>query len=45
LVLIDEKLAETNHFTSDLTGRVDDMEKRIEELESMGDFEELRGEM
>ena len=30
---------------SNLTGRVDDMEKRIEELESMGDLEEFRAEM
>ena len=42
LVPIDDKLAEINHSMSDLTGRVDDMEKCIEELESMGDFEELR---
>ena len=44
-VLVDDKLAEINHSMSTLTGKVDDMEKRIEELESMGDIEEFRAEM
>jgi len=44
-VLVDENLVEINHSMSDLTGRVDDVEKRIEELKSMGDFEELCGEV
>jgi len=44
-VLVDDKLAEINHSLSDITGRADDMEKRIEELESMGNFEEFRAEM
>lgn len=44
-VLVNDKLAKINHSMSDLMGRVDNMEKRIEELESTGDFEEFRAEM
>ena len=44
-VLVDDKLTEVNNSILTLTGRVDEMEKRIEELESEGDLEELRGEM
>ena len=44
-VLVDDKLADVNNSIITLTGRVDEMEKRIEELESEGDLVELRGEM
>ena len=44
-VLIDDRLAEINDSIITLTGRVDEMEKRIKELESEGDVKELRGEM
>ena len=44
-VLVDERLAEINNFMATLTGRVDDMEKQLEELECMGNFEELCGEV
>ena len=44
-VLVDDKLAEINDSIVTLMGCVDEMEKRIEELEFEGDFEELRGEM
>ena len=44
-VLIDEKVAEINDSIITLTGRVDEMEKRIEKLESEGDVEKLHGEM
>ena len=44
-ILVDDKLAEVNDFIITLTGRVDEMEKRIEELKSEGDLEELCGEM
>jgi len=44
-VLVDDKLAEVNNSIITLTGRVDEMETRIKELESEGDLEELRGEM
>jgi len=44
-ILVDDKLAEINHSMSNLTARVDDMEKRIEELKSTGDLEEFRAEM
>jgi len=40
--LVDDKLTEVNNSIITLTGRVDEMEKRIEELESEGDLEELR---
>jgi soluble cytochrome b562 len=43
--LVDDKLAEINHSVSTLTGRVEDVEKRIEELESTGDMEEFCLEM
>jgi len=45
VVLVDERLAKINNSMATLTGRVDDMEKHIEKLESMGDFEEFRGEV
>jgi len=38
-------LVEVNAFVSTLTGRVEDMEKHIEELESEVDMDELREEM
>jgi len=44
-VLVNEKLAEVNNSIITLTGRVDKIEKHIEELESEGDLEELCGEM
>ena len=44
-VLVDDRVAEINASIITLTGRVDEMEKRIEEVESEGDLEELRGEM
>jgi len=44
-VLVDDRLAEANDSIITLTARVDEMEKRIEELESEGDVEELCGEM
>ena len=44
-VFVDDRLAEINDSIVILTGRVDEMEKRIKELESEGDVEELRGEM
>jgi len=44
-VLVDEWLAEITNAMATLMGRVDDMEKHLEELGSMGDFEELRGEV
>ena len=43
-VLVDDRLAEINDSIITPTGRVDEMES-IEELESEGDVEELRGEM
>jgi len=44
-VIVHDKLAEINHSMSDLIGRVDDIEKHIEELEFAGDFEEFHREM
>jgi len=44
-VLVDDKLVEIKHSMSNLTGRVDDIEKCIEELESTGDIEEFRVKM
>jgi len=44
-ILVNDKLAEVNDSIITLTGRVNEMEKCIEELESDGDLEELRGEM
>jgi len=44
-VLVVDKLTEINHSMSDLMGRVDDMEKCIEDLESTGDLKEFRMEM
>lgn len=43
--LVEELLVEINSTMSALTGRVDDMDKRLEELESKGDIEKLRREM
>jgi len=39
VVLVDERLVKTNNSMTTLTGRVDDMEKCLEELKSMGEFE------
>jgi len=44
-VLVDERLAEITSSMVTLTGRADDMEKHLEELESTGGFEELRREV
>jgi len=44
-VLMVERLAEINKSMATLRGRVDDIEKHLEELGSMRDFEELRGEV
>ena len=44
-VLVDDKLVEIKHSMSNLTGRVDDIEKRIKKLESTRDLEEFRAEM
>ena len=35
------EFTEINNSMSIVTGRIDDMDKRIEELESMGNFDEL----
>ena len=45
VALVDEKLAEINSSMSALTERVDDMDRRLEELESEGDMEGLCGEV
>ena len=42
---MDHRLAELNNSMATLTGRVDDMDKCLEEFESMRDFEDLRGEV
>ena len=44
-VLVDDKFTEVNNSIITLTGRMDEMDTRIKELESEGDLEELRGEM
>ena len=44
-VLVDERLAKITSSMATLTSRVDDMEKHLEKLESIRDFEELRGEV
>jgi len=44
-VLVDNRLAKINNSMTTLMGRVDDMDKRLKELEFMRDFEELRGEV
>jgi len=41
-VFVDEGLAKINNFMATLTSRVDDIDKCLEELESMVVFEELR---
>ena len=41
-VLVDDKLTEVNNSIITLTGRVDEMENCIKELESNGDLEEFR---
>ena len=38
-VLVDDKLVEVNNSIVTLTGRVDEMETRIKELESEGDLD------
>lgn len=45
MVLMEDRLAKFTSTISTLTDRVDDMNKRIEELESIGDLDELSGEM
>ena len=42
---MDERLTEINKSMTTLTGRVDDMNKFLKEMESMGDFKLLRGEV
>jgi len=42
---VDERLAEINNSISTLKGGVDNMDKCIEELESMGNFDKLHLEM
>jgi len=44
-ILADDKLAEINHSILALTARVDDMQKRIEELESTRNIEEFYAKM
>jgi len=44
-VLVDERLAEINNSVATLSGKLDDMEKHLEQLESTGDFEELHEEV
>ena len=44
-VFADKRLDEINNSMSTLTSRVDDIDKRLEELESMEDFEEFHGEV
>ena len=44
-VLVNDKLAKVNNSIATLTGRVGEMKKRIEELESEGDLEEFCEEM
>ena len=43
--LVEEQLVEINTTMSSPMGRVDDMERRIEELGSEGDMEEFHREM
>jgi len=45
LGLVEELLVEINSTMSALACRVDDMHKRLEELESKGDIEKLHREM
>jgi len=45
MVLVEDRLAEFTNSMSALTGRVEDMDKYIEELEIIGDWDELHGEM
>ena len=42
--LVEERLAEINNTMSTLTGKADDMDRRVEGLESEGGMEKLRGE-
>jgi len=44
-ILVDKRLAESNNSVATLTDRVDNIAKHFKELESTGDFEELRGEV
>jgi len=45
LIFVDERVAEINNSMITLTGRVDDSNKCMEELQSTRDFEELRGKL
>jgi len=45
VILVEERLIEINNSKATLVGRVDDIEKCLEELGSMRDFKELRGEV
>jgi len=45
MVLMEDRLTEFNSTISTLTDRVEDMNKRIEELKSIGNLDELSGEM
>jgi len=42
VVLVDKRHTEINNYMA--RGRVDDMDKTLEDLESIGDVEELRGD-
>ena len=42
---MDNRLTEINNFMSTLMGRVNDMDTHVEELESIGDFNELHEEI
>ena len=44
MVLAKDRLAEFTNFISTLTDRIEDLDKYIEELESIADIDELRGE-
>jgi len=43
LVLVDERHMKINNSMATLTGRVDDIEKYLEKIESMGNFEGFCG--
>ena len=45
MALVEDRFVEFNTTMSTLMGRVEDIDNHIEELKSMGDMEELRGEM
>ena len=44
-VLVEDRLAEFTNFMPTLMGRVEDIDKHIEELESTGNMDGLRGEI